>query len=360
MNIPYRTRRVLNRVGMAALALLLVMIVVWFCWVIWIERFVVYSRDGATLDLEVSSNDLVGEVAVPPVGDSSVSIYYNDGSGAVETSNELTQLEGYYIDSATLTDSISAVWDLLDALPAGTPIMIDLKGGYGSFYYSSKLSNAVHSQSVSVDAVDALIKEMQQLGFYTIARVSSLRDYDFGLNHVSSGLPLVGKPYLWNDNGGCYWLKPTDAATINWISSYVNELKEMGFNEVVLADFQFPVSDGYSYNGDKDADLLSAAQTLLNNCATTTFTLSFSVSNAAFPLPEGRCRIYLEGVDAASVGAKASQVTFKDPDVRLVFVTDANDTRFNDYSVLRPISASTVLEVQKSERTQNTEATTAE
>ena len=351
MNIPYRTRRMLNRIGMAALALLLVTIVVWFCWVIWIERYVVYTREGATLDLEVSSNDLVGEVARPPVGDANVSIYYNDGSGAVETSNELTQLDGYYIDAKTLTENIAGVWDLLDPLPAGPPIMIELKGGYGSFYYSSKLSDAVHSESVSVDSVDALIKEMKQLGFYTIARVSSLRDYNFGLNHVTSGLPLVGKPYLWNDNGGCYWLKPTDAAAINWISAYVNELKEMGFNEVLLADFQFPISDGYSYNGDKDADLLSAAQTLLNNCATTTFTLSFSVSNAAFPLPEGRCRIYLEGVDAANVGAKASQVTFKDPDVRLVFLTDANDTRFNEYSVLRPISASTVLEQQKSERT---------
>lgn len=351
MNIPYRTRRLLNRIGVAALALLLVTIVVWFCWVIWIERFVVYTREGATLDLEVSSNDLVGEVAVPPVGDANVSIYYNDGSGAVETSNELTQMEGYYIDAKTLTDNISEVWDLLDALPAGTPIMIELKGGYGSFYYSTKLSGAPHSQTVSVDSVDALIAEMKRLGFYTIARVSSLRDYDFGLNHVPSGLPLVGKPYLWNDSGGCYWLKPTDAATINWISSYVNELKEKGFNEVLLADFQFPLSDGYSYNGDKDADLLSAAQTLLNNCSTTTFTLSFGVSNAAFPLPEGRCRIYLEGVDAANVGAKASQVTFKDPEIRLVFITDANDTRYNDYSVLRPISASSVLEQQKAERT---------
>ena len=356
MNIPYRTRRMLNRAGTAALALLMVLLVVWFCWVIWIERYVVYTRDGATLDLEISANDLVGEVAMPPSSDSNVSIYYNDGSAAVETSNELTQLEGYYIDATTLTSQIAEVWDLLDALPSGTPIMIDLKGGYGSFYYSTKLESAVKSSSVSVDAVDQLINEMKRKGFYTIARVSSLRDYDFGLNHVSSGLPLVGKPYLWNDDGGCYWLKPTDAAVINWISSYVNELKEMGFNEVVLADFRFPVSDGYSYSEDKDAALLSAATTLLNNCSTTTFALSFSVSSAAFPLPEGRCRIYLEGVDAASVGAKAAQVTFADPEVRLVFVTDANDTRFNEYSVLRPITASTVLEAQKSERVQSTEA----
>ena len=351
MRLSYRTRRILQRAGIILMILFLLFIVAWFCSVVFLERHVVYTRDGAMLDLEISANDLVGELAQPPVGDTNISIYYNEGADAVTNIHEMTQLDGYFIDIQDLQNDIAGVWDLLDPLPAGTPIMIELKGGYGSFYYSSKLSDAVHSESVSVDSVDALIKEMKQLGFYTIARVSSLRDYNFGLNHVTSGLPLVGKPYLWNDNGGCYWLKPTDAAAINWISAYVNELKEMGFNEVLLADFQFPISEGYSYNGDKDADLLSAAQTLLNNCTTTTFTLSFSVSNAAFPLPEGRCRIYLEGVDAANVGAKASQVTFKDPDVRLVFLTDANDTRFNEYSVLRPISASTVLEQQKSERT---------
>ena len=76
MNIPYRTKRLLNRIGIVSLALLLVLILVGFCWVIWIERYIGYTRDGATLDLSLSSNELVGEVAMPPVaGDSSVSIY---------------------------------------------------------------------------------------------------------------------------------------------------------------------------------------------------------------------------------------------------------------------------------------------
>ena len=34
MSIPYRTRRVLNRVGIVLAALLLVGIIAWLCWVI--------------------------------------------------------------------------------------------------------------------------------------------------------------------------------------------------------------------------------------------------------------------------------------------------------------------------------------
>ena len=48
MSIPYRTRRVLNRLGSVLLVLLLISVVAWLCWVIWLQRYVVYTDDGAT------------------------------------------------------------------------------------------------------------------------------------------------------------------------------------------------------------------------------------------------------------------------------------------------------------------------
>lgn len=358
MNIPYRTRRTLNRVGTGLLIFLLVFVVVWFCWVIWIERYIVYTKDGAQLDLSLSSNELVGEVALPPEANAEVSIYYNEGSDAVETSKELTQLDGYYIDHAAMTSDISGVWDDLDNLSSGTPVMIDLKGGYGSFYYTSSVSGAISAQSVSTASIDELIKELKSKGFYTIARISAFRDYCFGLNHVSSGLYMLNRAGLWADDGGCYWLNPTDSTALNYISSVVLELKEMGFNEVVLTDFRFPNSEKYIFSGDKDEALQNAAAQLMSNCVSSgeTFTLSFSVTSATFQLPEGRCRMYLEGVEAGNVAAKAAQVTIDDIEARLVFIAETNDTRFNDYGVLRPLSVSEVLETQKAEAKAKAEA----
>lgn len=355
MNIPYRTRRVLQRVGIVCLILLLVGILAWFCWVIWLERYVVYTRDGATLNFDLADQDTAGEVAVPPAADSNVSIYYNEGADAVETSRELTQLNGYYIDYDALRTDLMGTMEDLKALPAGTPIMIELKGGYGSFYYSSNLGDAIMSQSVSVASVDELIDYMKSKGFYTIAKVSAFRDYNYGLNHVPSGLYMLSRAGLWADDGGCYWLNPTDSSALGWITSVVLELKNMGFNEVLLGDFRFPASDKYIFSGDKDEALLSAANTLLASCSSDTFTLSFSVSSAAFPLPEGRCRMYLEGVDAKDVGARISQVTIDNAEVRLVFVAETNDTRFDEYGVLRPLSSSEVLEAQKADGAADTE-----
>ena len=94
MKIPYRTRRTINRIGFVSLMLLMALAVFWFCWVIFAQRYVVYTRDGAVLDLSYSSNDLFGEVAMPPQADEEVSIYYNEGDNSIELGNALTQQIG--------------------------------------------------------------------------------------------------------------------------------------------------------------------------------------------------------------------------------------------------------------------------
>ena len=351
MSIPYRTRQQLNRVGMVLLFILTILIIAWFCSVVWLQRHVVYSRDGAKLDLDINANEIIGEVAHPPAaGEDSISIYYNEGENAIDASNELTELDGYFIDSEDLQNNIAGVWDMLEPLSIGTPIMVDLKGGYGSFYYSSNIEGAIASQSVSTASVDEMISDMKERGFYLIARVSAFRDYNYGLHHVGSGLMHTNGLGLWPDSGGCYWLNPGDPAVVNWLISIVNELKELGFHEVVLTDFRFPDSDMYRYNGteeDKTAALVSAANSIATQCTTSRFCVSFAVSDPTFTLPEGRTRIYLENVDASAAAGKAAQVTIENPETRLVFVATTNDTRYNDFGVLRSIEVSGVLEAQK-------------
>lgn len=358
MNIPYRTRRILNRIGLAALALLLVGILVWFCWVIWLERYVVYTDGKAVLDFEISMDDSMGEVAEPPAANAGVPIYYNEGANAVNLNAELAQLSGYYIDADTLQKDLAGALEDMRYLRSGTAVMIDAKGGYGSFYYSTSLPDAVQSQSVSISAVDEMITEMKNRGFYTIARVSAFRDYNYGLNHVPQGLPDARGDgyYLRADDGGCYWLDPTDPAVLGWICSVVNELKELGFNEVVLDNFRFPPNpDLYRFDGDREAAIVEAANTIVTACGGNNFTISFVTATANFPLPEGRTRLYLSGVEPKEVAAKASQATMEDPQIRLVFLASTNDTRFDEYGVLRPMDVSGVLEAQKADQAADTE-----
>jgi len=347
MSIPYRTRRILNRVGTIVLAVLLVGIFAWLCWVVWLQRYVVYTDTGAELDFEVSANEIVGEVAAPPAAANKVSIYYNEGADAIDVGNEMKQLNGYYIDSDMLQKDMTGVLVRIEQLSSGTPILIDMKGPYGSFFYPSKLPAAVHSAATDVDAVAELVSKLQQKGFYTIARVSAFRDYNFGNNNVPAGLYMLSRAGLWMDPDGYFWLDPTNATTTSWITDVVLELRDMGFNEVLLADFRFPNSDKYIFSGDKVAALQSAASTLVSSCASSNFVLSFGVEDPAFVLPEGRCRMYLSGITANGIGQTASQVTVEDPTVQLAFIAETGDTRYDAYSVLRSLYISDVVEAQK-------------
>ena len=111
MNIPYRTRRIITRIGTVCLAILMVLVIFWFCFVVYMERYVVYTQDGAVLDTSFNSNDLTGEVAMPPVSNQNVSIYFNEGADSIELGNALTQLDGYYVDQNALTTDIAGVWE---------------------------------------------------------------------------------------------------------------------------------------------------------------------------------------------------------------------------------------------------------
>lgn len=338
MNISYRTRRRLRSAGTVALFLLTVLIIGWFCWVIWVERYIVYTREGATIDFSLSAEVSSGEVAMPPVVGDGPEIHYNEGDNAINTSTDLTQIIGYYISADMLTEDLAEVQARVATLPNNTAVMIDMKSGYGSFYYSSELADAVVSTSVNVSAVEDLITQMKAKNLYLIARIPAFQDYSYALNHVSTGIPFTGGGgALWMDSEGCYWLKPTDSAVVGWLTSIVLELRGLGFDEVVLDDFIVPEGERVIYEGDKQADLSATAEKLVTSCSTTYFTVSFTVSSSTFPLPEGRCRMYLSGISGKDVEITAAQSTVTDPQIRMVFLAETNDTRFDEYSVLRPL-----------------------
>lgn len=338
MAIPYRTRRRLKRLGTLFLALLVLAACAWLCWVIWVERYIIYTEDGAVIDFDLNPVIPMGEVAQPPVMGEGPEIHYNEGENAVNTSTDLLQMSGYYITYDLLKNDFDNVKAKVQDLPTNTPVMIDVKGGFGSFYYSSNLEGAVMAQSVNVSQIDELIRLMHQKNLYMIARIPAFQDYTFALNHVSSGIPFIGGGgALWMDGEGCYWLKPKDSATIGHLTSIVLELKNLGFDEVVLDKFWLPASDRIQYSGDAMADLTECANRLVTATTTNSFTVSFTVSDPSFTLPEGRCRMYLSGIPARDVEVTGAKATMTDPQIRLVFIADSNDTRFDTYSVLRII-----------------------
>ena len=341
MNLTYRTKRRLYRAALIGAIVLLVIILVGFCWVIWLERYIVYDREGATLNFDLVDTPSAGQLAMPPSAGETVPIYVNEGLDAIDLERELQQLKGYYIDGDTLQNDVAAVREMAATLPSGAAVMVDLKTIWGQFNYSSAVSSATHSNRLDILQVDKLITDITSRNLYTIAVVPAFRDRYFFLknnSNTSMGLAIKGKGYLWQDNDNCYWFDPSDNDTINWLKEIVTELKSLGFDEVVFSEFRIPDTDRIVFKDDRREAIKNAAQALVTSCATESFAVSFLVDDTSFPMPEGRSRVYMNNVGPKNVDAVVAKLNMVTPDAKLVFMCNTNDTRYDQYGVMRPIT----------------------
>lgn len=336
-NLTFSAKRRLQRAALITLILIMVGILVWFCWVIWAERYVVYSREGASINLDLPERIGGGQVAAPPALDETISIYINEGSDAINMSADLTQIRGYYVEQEALIEDVQSVKDVVVTLPAGTAVLLELKNIYGRFNYTSALTYAEPASNVNTAAVDNLIQEITSRNLHAIALVPAFRERSFVLKRNAFFLK-TSNGYGWEDDQNCYWLDPTDTGSMNWLIQIAEELRTLGFDEVVFTEFRFPSSDRISFRGDPQEAIQNAANKLVETCASTNFTVSFATNDTNFKLPEGgKSRLYLENVGAKDVEAAAAKVTVPDPAAHLVFLATTSDTRYDKYSALRPI-----------------------
>ena len=340
MTLTYRTRRRLRKTGRVLLCLLLAAVVVWGCWFVWLERFVVYSADGAHIRLDKPYTFEGGVVAVPPER-LTVAIHYNEGDDKVNTSSELGQLFGYYASTSMLLDSVEKVDQAIQELPAGSAVVLDLKSIYGNFYYNTDIPGAPVADALDASQVDELIRHLVASDFYLIARVPAFRDRAYGLENTHHGLAVSGG-YLWWDDDNCYWLNPTSNGALSYLIAVATELRDLGFDEVLFHEFRFPDTSEIIINSNlsRSEAIAQAAEKIVSSCATEQFAVSFETDDTAFPLPAGRSRLYLTGVSAAQAQAVLDNSTVPVKESQLVFFTETNDTRFDIASVIRMLTVS--------------------
>ena len=106
---------------------------------------------------------------------------------------------------------------------------------------------------------------------------------------------------------------------------------------MVFTDFCFPPTEDILYEGDKLAVLNETAEHLVYNLATEEFCVSFLCNEEGFRLPEGRTRLYRDKVDASMAQSVAEGLTIPNPQIHLVYLTEAMDPRFDAFGVLRPL-----------------------
>ena len=351
MFFSYRTRRVLARIFPTLLTVLVLILVALVCWLLWLQRFVVYTPQGVRFDFSLQSPEIMGVIPQKP-SDSRVSIEYPDGQPEgtqppdepdipdipdvpdVPVTPEKKGISGYYVDIKTIQSDPDAVRAQLEQLPDGTAVLIQVANFWGYRYYTSEYGTP--GNEANRKKLDALLQWMAGRDLHVIARLPAFRDYYFAGDNRNCGLKTE-KGYLWVDPDRCYWLNPTNDKVLTRLTQIVRELKGLGVDEVVFDDFTMPESESIVFTGDRKEAIYDAAETLVTACATEDFTVSFVTTDYGFRLPEGNCRLYVEGVEASMVEDVLEQIQTPDDRIHIVFFCTTFDNRFNGCSVLRPI-----------------------
>lgn len=331
--LSYQGKTRLRKMLIGLLVAALVLLVVWICWMVWLQRYIVFTREGVVFAFDRSTLLLEDKAESQVTQPERITM---DLEIAEETLPVQSQtLSGVYADTELLTGQLEQVAADLAAVEPGTAVMLDVKSIFGNYYYSTQMEGGALSTAVDTAAMDSLISTLAQGEVYLIARVPAFRDSAFALDNPSCGLALASGA-LWTDEESCYWLDPANPMVIDHLIQLCRELQGMGFDEVVFTDFRIPDSGAIAYTaGASKAQIVQdAAQQLVTACAGDTFAVSFA-GTAASTLPQGRTRLYLEGVQPEQLEATAAAVTVPEPAWQLVFLTDTRDTRFDAYSVLR-------------------------
>jgi hypothetical protein len=352
----YRNKLRLKRLLIVVLSCLLVAALFVAGYYFYLQRYVVYTSDGAYLDLpwrQQSEDDpqvsqFAGGQLVMDVSVDREDVPEETDQIVAEAVSEIeTPMRGYTVDPSTLSDPdtlLSAVdQDLAEAQDNGEEaditVMLTVKSNAGSFYYNSSLGTADDCAEIT----ESLISELTSRDIRLVALLPAFADSAFALENQNEGLPISGGA-LWMDENGCYWVDPTSQTAQDQLVAICKELRRLGFSEVVFTDFAFPESSNIIYSSDYSRSELTVqtAEAVLSALSSSGLTLSFlsDTTESVFPAAALADRVYLSLDDGSAVSSAASlyQDVLEAPELQLVFLTDSRDTRFEDYGVLRPVS----------------------
>ncbi len=305
----------------------------------YLERYVVYTSDGARLEFPNDDTTLTvtnptfsvtPDATIPTESMPPVVIETLTETGEVV---QVNQLSGYYIPPTLLSASLD---DALAPTDRTLSVMVDLASNYGNFYFTTSASGGNYSSAVNITAADALLADLgQREDVYLIAAIPAFQNSAQALVNANDGLMLSGGA-LWMDGEGCYWMDPSKASTLSYLETMAYAALTMGFDEIVYTDFYLPVSDNIIYGETSETAIVDAAAYLSGSAIAEQIAISFGSDDSAL-LAYGD-RLYLESGNASLIALLTEEMPEdKKANEALVFLTSSRDTRFEGYGLIQPL-----------------------
>jgi hypothetical protein len=197
------------------------------------QEYLVYTDDGLRLQVPFFQRD-----KVPEIGDVSVMVQ-SPASSAQSTPPqappEPLSLSALRLSVSDLVDGTAQ--DTLEREKANA-LILEMKAPSGKLSWQSYQPLAA-VDGVNGPLVNQAIRQWNEGEWYTIAQVCCFRDNT--LPYQRNNVALRASYGNWRDELGSRWLNPANEEAQNYLLGLIVELAELGFDEIVLDQYAFPL-----------------------------------------------------------------------------------------------------------------------
>ena len=212
------------------------------------QKYAVITDDGVTVELPFlsgssSSVDEEGHIIKEfETVDVPIEFGEADYSGVQATAGKnLSPIRAIYVPYEDVNDE--AIPQYADRLSSGNALLLDIKqkNGYLAYYSDAPVAYSYGLNMVETDTKERLMAIIEQLKadkIYLAAQISCCMDELLGAHSTEVCLRNEYGMYYYDENG--YWLDPYSTIVRNYTVQLVQELWDMGFDEVILQDLAHP------------------------------------------------------------------------------------------------------------------------
>ena len=223
-----------------------------FCLIIFLglfyvlQKFIVYGQDGVYLDFTGESTTVVqpGSPGTVPLSVKAEIVFDEPDYSDIDTTagQELESVKALYLTADKVNaEALGDIRGTMDAMGANA-LVLEMKTTQGVLSWNSSVQLAAsYGVNGTADLTES-IAFLKEQGVYLIARISVCVDEYMAMRNTPLALATTDGRVFKDDSG--FWLDPSHADVQKYTAELIKNLIGMGFDEVMLADFQHPSLTG--------------------------------------------------------------------------------------------------------------------
>lgn len=238
---------------LAMLVVIAIALAVWLFY--YLQRYIVYDKDGLRLDLSAQREEILhpgaAEQTAAPVPtqrvDVEIVVEQRDYSDIqTDAGNNLHPIHAVYVPAKDVTESTLKYY--AGRMGDFDALVLELKAADGFLGWHSSTPLADSFAINGTLELRELLQPLKEQGVYLIAQISALADNAMAQRNAPIALrsAVTGQPFVGAD--GTSYLDPYSDNTRAYLLALLTELRDMGFDEVLLSGVNCPDSDALQFS----------------------------------------------------------------------------------------------------------------